>query len=88
MLVLGERKKVNESRAISSVFRAGGSCAPLIMFFTFKGTSSLFHKGRKLLSLLPLPPRNPQPCFASCRAEADYYERLLFSCVRSLHCST
>ena len=46
------------------------------------------HKGRKLLSLLPLPPRNPQPCFASRRAEADYYERLLFSRVRSLRCST
>ena len=46
------------------------------------------HKGRKLLSLLPLPPRDPQPCFASRRAEADYYERLLFSRVHSLRCAT
>lgn len=46
------------------------------------------HKGRKLLSLLPLPPRNSQRCFASRRAEADFYERLLFSRIRSLHCAT
>jgi hypothetical protein len=46
------------------------------------------HKGRKLLSLLPLPPRNSQCCFASRRAEADFYERLLFSRVHSLHCAT
>ncbi|MDJ0593858.1 MAG: hypothetical protein QNJ72_28405 [Pleurocapsa sp. MO_226.B13] len=41
-----------------------------------------------LLSLLPLPQGDRQPCFASRRAEADYYERLLFSRVRSLHCVT
>ncbi|MEM7593902.1 MAG: hypothetical protein AAF383_20745 [Cyanobacteria bacterium P01_A01_bin.83] len=46
------------------------------------------HKGRKLLSLLPLPQCDREPCFASLRAEADYYERLLFSRVRSLHCVT
>lgn len=46
------------------------------------------HKGRKLLSLLPLPQSDPQPCFASRPAEADYYERLLFSRVRSLRCVT
>lgn len=46
------------------------------------------HKGRELLSLLPLPPRDPQRCFASRRAEADYYERLLFSRVHSLRCAT
>lgn len=46
------------------------------------------HKGRKLLPLSPLPSRNPQRCFASRRAEADYYEQLLFSRIRSLHCKT
>lgn len=46
------------------------------------------HKGRKLLSLLPLPPHTLQRCFASRQAEADYHERLLFSRVRSLRCST
>ena len=46
------------------------------------------HKGRKLLSLMPLPQYDREPCFASRRAEADYYERLLFSRVRSLHCVT
>lgn len=46
------------------------------------------HKGRRLLALLPLPVRERERCFASRRAEADYYERLLFSRVHSLHCST
>ncbi len=36
------------------------------------------HKGRKLLQLLPLPNRDPERCFASRQAEADYYEQLLF----------
>ncbi|MEO1004570.1 MAG: hypothetical protein AAFW67_01710 [Cyanobacteria bacterium J06638_38] len=43
---------------------------------------------RKLLLLLPLPLQDRERCFASHRAEADYYEQLLFSRVRSLHCST
>ncbi len=46
-----------------------------------------FHKGRELLQLLPLPYLDPERCFASRRAEADYYEQLLFSRVRSLHCA-
>ena len=46
------------------------------------------HKGRELLQLLPLPDRDPKRCFASRQAEADYYEQLLFSRIRSLHCAT
>ena len=46
------------------------------------------HKGRELLQLLPLPDRNPERCFASRQAEADYYKQLLFSRIRSLHCAT
>lgn len=46
------------------------------------------HKGRELLQLLPLPKRDPERCFASRRAKADYYEQLLFSRIRSLHCAT
>ena len=45
------------------------------------------HKGRKLLSLLPLPQHECERCFASRRAEANYYEQLLFSRIRSLHCT-
>jgi hypothetical protein len=45
------------------------------------------HKGRELIQLLPLPYLDPERCFASRRAEADYYEQLLFSRVRSLHCA-
>ena len=46
------------------------------------------HKGRELLQLLPLPKQDPERCFASRQAEADYYEQLLFSRIRSLHCAT
>ena len=45
------------------------------------------HKGRELLELLPLPYFAPERCFASYRAETDYYEQLLFSRIRSLHCA-
>ncbi|WP_319419104.1 transposase [Pleurocapsa sp. FMAR1] len=45
------------------------------------------YKNRQLLKLLPLPYQDRERCFASHRAEADYYERLLFSRVRSLKCS-
>ena len=43
------------------------------------------HKGRKLLSLLPFPSHDPEPCFASRWAEEEHYERLSFSRVRSMH---
>ena len=45
------------------------------------------YQGRELLELLPLPYFEPERCFASRRAEADYYEQLLFSRIRSLHCA-
>lgn len=43
------------------------------------------YKGRELLPLLPLLYLDPERCFASRRAEADYYEKLLFSRVRSVY---
>ena len=46
------------------------------------------HKGRELIPLLPLPKSDPERCFASLQAETDYYEQLLFSRIRSLHCAT
>jgi len=46
------------------------------------------YKGRELLQLLPLPKQDPERCFASRQAEADYYEQLLFSRIRSLRCAT
>ncbi len=45
------------------------------------------YKNRRLLRLLPLPHRELERCFASHRSKIDYYERLLFSRIRSLHCS-
>ncbi len=46
------------------------------------------HQGRELIQLLPLPYSDPERCFASRRAEVDYYEQLLFSRIPSLHCTT
>lgn len=45
-------------------------------------------KGRLLLNLLPLPPRDPQPCFASAKARQDFYDQIRFSRVRSIRCNT
>jgi hypothetical protein len=46
----------------------------------------VFHKGRKLLAPIPLLPKDPQPCFASNRAQEDFYDRIWFSRIRSLTC--
>ncbi|NEP20395.1 MAG: transposase [Leptolyngbya sp. SIO4C1] len=50
--------------------------------------TGVIHKGRQLLRLVPLLVRDPQPCFASNRAERDYYDQIWFSRVRSLRCRT
>ena len=42
------------------------------------------HKGRQLLSPVALLARDPEPCFASKRAESDYYDQIWFSRIRSL----
>lgn len=44
------------------------------------------HKGRQLLTLVPLLPQDPQPVFASKRAEQDFYDQFWFSRIRSLTC--
>jgi hypothetical protein len=46
------------------------------------------HKGRKLLSPLPLLPQDPDPCFASNRAEQDFYDQFWFTRIRSLSCKS
>lgn len=46
----------------------------------------VFHKGRELLSPVPLLPKDPQPVFASKRAERDFYDQIWFSRIRSLTC--
>jgi hypothetical protein len=45
----------------------------------------VLNKGRQLLTPVPLFPRDPQPCFASKKAEQDYYDRIWFTRIRSLH---
>lgn len=48
----------------------------------------VINKGRRLLIPVPLLPKDPQPCFASKKAEADYYDEIWFSRIRSLYCRT
>lgn len=43
-------------------------------------------KGRQLLSPVPLLPQDPQPCFASFRAEQEFYDQIWFSRIRSVVC--
>lgn len=46
----------------------------------------VIHKGRQLLTPLPLLSRDPQPCFASKKAERLYYEKIRFSRVHTIYC--
>lgn len=46
----------------------------------------VLHKGRKLLSPLPLLPKDPQPVFASKRENQDFYDQIWFSRICSLTC--
>lgn len=48
----------------------------------------VIHKGRQLLSPISLLPKDPQPCFASNKAEQDYYDKIWFSRIRSLSCQS
>lgn len=46
----------------------------------------VFHKGRELLMPIPLLPKDPEPVFASKRAEQDFFDRIWFSRIRALTC--
>jgi len=46
----------------------------------------ILHKGRHLLTPIPLLPKDPQPCFASNQAEQDFYDQIWFSRIRTLTC--
>jgi hypothetical protein len=46
----------------------------------------VFHKGRELLTPVPLLPQDPQPVFASKRTERDFYDQIWVSRIRSLTC--
>jgi Transposase DDE domain len=47
----------------------------------------VIHKGRPLLNPMALLPQDPQPCFASSRAERDFYDQIWFTRIRSLTCN-
>lgn len=49
--------------------------------------NGVLHKGRKLLMPVTLLPQDPQPGFASKRAERKFYDQFWFSRIRSLTCS-
>ena len=46
------------------------------------------NKGRTLLNPVPLLPNDPEPCFASNKAEQRYYDQIWFSRIRSIRCRT
>lgn len=46
----------------------------------------VLHKGRALLSPVPLLPQDPQPCFASKKAKKQYYDTIWFSRIQELKC--
>lgn len=48
--------------------------------------NGVLHKGRVLLTPIPLLPRDPQPCFASNQAQRDFYDQIWFSRIRSIVC--
>ncbi len=48
----------------------------------------VLHKGRELLTPIPLLSQDPQRVFASKQAERDFYDQIWFSRIRSLTCKT
>lgn len=46
----------------------------------------VLHKGRPLLPCIPLLPQDPQPCFASLKAQHHYDDQIWFSRVQSIIC--
>ncbi len=46
----------------------------------------ILHKGRPLLTPIPLLPQDLELCFASNQAEQDFYDQIWFSSIRSLTC--
>lgn len=48
--------------------------------------NGVLYKGRKLLTPHPLLAKDPQPCFASHRAEEKFYDQFWFSRIRSVSC--
>jgi hypothetical protein len=48
----------------------------------------VIHKGRTLLEPHPLLTHDPEPCFASKKAEQAFYDTIWFTCIRQLDCQT
>lgn len=46
----------------------------------------VLHKGRPLLPCVPLLPQDPQPCFASLKAQHNYGDQIWFARVQSIIC--
>jgi hypothetical protein len=48
----------------------------------------VIHKGRQLLEPHPLLPNDPEPCFASKKAERAFYDTIWVARIRQLDCQT
>jgi hypothetical protein len=48
----------------------------------------VINKGRTLLVPIPLFSRDPEPCFASAKAELDFYDSIWFSRIATITCKT
>ena len=46
----------------------------------------VLHKGRTLLPPVALLSIDPQPCFASSKAQHEYYDKIWFSRIRAIPC--
>ena len=46
------------------------------------------NKGRALLVPIPLFSKDPEPCFASAKAELDFYDSIWFSRIVTITCKT
>jgi hypothetical protein len=50
--------------------------------------SGVLHKGRNVLALTPLLQHDPQPCFASRKMRQKCYDRIWFSRLKTIRCTT
>ncbi len=65
-----------------------GSAVSAILLIGLRWLQGVLHKGRELLTPIPLLSQDPQPVFASKQAERDFYDQVWFSRIRSLTCKT
>lgn len=63
-------------RLPSSWLTRTGNAASALLKMGLRWLKGVLHKGRSLLTPVPLLPKDPQPCFASNQAEQDFYNEI------------